>query len=336
MITISTSVGEAENAVSELKALTIQVLESNQVLAERMANLELQHSAYALSKAPNSQEVEDHHRKSGTTLRLEPDLDDDETSADLSIFAPITEAEDQDNESIVTIGRVGAIKTESFAAVNGFPFEQDLLASRPYARAINRRPCWSTTSSVVSTMGWSYLSGISLADVSEVSILSLPLSPPELWNGYRYVAAQDNLEDSASDEEQQTQASVARTRNMRTPLYQAASSWPFGKLFDMWDPFIGKQTHEYTILSENVVLLGTTYTHKVIVPSNAAGSITDREKESVFRAKAQFFDAYSYCMDIVFMWLTAYKLVTPSFTTSSTDPWWRGRMYNFQRWAIAC
>lgn len=173
--------GEAENAVSELNALTIQVLESNQVLAQRMANLELQYSAYALSNAPNSmQQMGDHSGKSGTTSRLDTVFDRDETSADLSVLAPNNEGEGQDNESIVTIGRVGPITTESFVAVDGFAFEQDLLASRPYARAIDRRPCWSATSSIVPTMGWSYFSGISLADVSELSILSLPLSPPEL------------------------------------------------------------------------------------------------------------------------------------------------------------
>ena len=80
-------------------------------------------------------------------------------------------------------------------------------------------------------------------------------------------------------------------RNMETPLSQAATSWPFGKLFDS---FIGKLTFDDKILSENVVLLGTTYTHKVIVPSKASGSITDREKECLFRANTQFFDAYSY------------------------------------------
>ena len=306
MITISTSVGEAENAVSELKALITHLLGSNQVLAERMANLELQHSAYALSKAPNSmQEVEDHHGKSGTTLRPEPVFDDDETSADLSILGPNNNGEDQDNESIVTVRRVGPITTESVAAVDGFAFEQDLLASRPYARAINRRSCLSTTSSVVPTMGWSYLSGISLADVSEVSILSLPLSPLELWNGHRYVTARNDLQASEGDKELPKQASVARMRNMKTPLYQAASSWPFGKLFDRWGPSFGNPTREYTTLSENVVLLGTKYTHKVIVPSKAAGSITDREKECLFRANALFFDAYSYCMDIVLMRLIA-------------------------------
>ena len=304
MITISTSAAEAENAVCELRALTLQVLESNQVLAERMANLELQHSEYALSKAPNPmQEVEDHHGKSGTTSRKEPVFDHDDTSAGLSILAPNNDGEYQDNESVVTVGHVGPITTESFAAIHGFAFEQDLLDSRPYARAVNRRPCWSATSSVVPTMGWSYLSGISLADVSEVSILSLPLSSSELWNGHRYVTAQDSLGNSASDEEQQTQAPVARTRHTVTPLYRAASSWPFGQV-----SYGGTPPHNYLIL-------GATYTHKVIVPSNAASPIADCGQECLVRANAPFIDTYSYCMDIAFLSLIVHEPIIPLFTT---------------------
>ncbi len=283
MITISTSVGEAENAVSELKALITQVLESNQVLAERMANLELQHSATNLT-----QELRSYHEKSGTTLReLGPVLDDGETSTDSSIPAPLDKEEDQDNESIVTVRRVGPTTSETLTAVDSFAFEEDLFASRPYARAINRRPCWSASSSVVPTMGWSYLSGLSLAAVSEVSILGLPLSPPELWNGHRYVTARDELEDSASDKGQQRQAFIVQARSMTTVKFQAASSWPFRKLFDGQDFSHVKATDRPMISSENVVLLGAIYTHKFMIPSDATALITDCEKECLFRANAQ-------------------------------------------------
>ena len=199
IITISTSVGEAEDAVSELKVLITQVLDSNQVLAQRMENLELQHSVHALSEAPNStQGTENYHGKSRMTLRQEEWVfDDGQTSTDSSIPAPDDKGKDQDNESIVTISPVTG---ENLAAVGGFAFEQDLFASRPYVQATNRRPSRSATSSVVSTMGWSYLSGLSLADVSEVSILSLPLSALETWNGDRYITAQDDLKDSVGHE----------------------------------------------------------------------------------------------------------------------------------------
>ena len=298
IITISTSVTEAENAVSELIESITRVLETNQVLAERMANLELQHSAYALSEASDStQDVELRQRERVT--------DDGETSTDSSIPASNEEGEDQDNESIVTVRRIGPATSESLNAVDGWAFEPDLFASRPYARAINRRPCWSATSSVVPTMGWSYLSGLSLADISKVSMLSLPLSPLELWNGDRYVTARNDLEDSSADKGQQSQASVARTKCMTTVEHEATSPCLFGKLLEGCHPLYGNATDRNMIVGANVIVLGATHTHKVMVPSNAAILITDREKECHFRANAQFIDNYSYFMDKIFLSLIA-------------------------------
>ena len=321
IITISTSVGEAKDAVSELKASITQVLESNQVLAERMATLELQHSAHALSEAPDStQDVEHYRGKRETTLRQRDLLfGDGETSTDSSIAAPNDKVEDQDNESIVTVRRIGPATSQTLTAVDGFAFEQDLFASRPYARAIKRRLCQSATSSVVPSMGWSYLSGLSLADVSEVSILSLPLTPQELWNGLRYVTIR-------------RQASVAQTRSMTTVKYPATPSWLFGKLFDRWDstPEMRK-TDRQMLSTRNVVLLGATHTHKIMIPSSAAASITDREKECPLRANAQYIDTYSYSVEIVFPSLSACKPVIPSFVPSLIRCWWRGPVYSFQR-----
>ena len=272
--------------MSELKALITQVLESNQVLAERMANLELHQSAHALSEAPDSTQDVDHHHEESELQEQELLFGDSdgETSSDSLIPAPNDKGEDQDNESIVTLRRIGPATSRTLTTVDSFAFEQDLFASRPYTRAINRRPCRSATSSVVPTMGWSYLSGLSLADVAEVSILSLPLSPLELWNGHRYVTARDDLEDSAGDKGQQRQASVARTRSSHT-------SCLYGKLFH-WG-HSPERSLEQVISSQNVVFLGAKNTHKTMIPSNAPVLITDREKECHIRASAQFIDTYN-------------------------------------------
>ena len=331
IIAISTSVGEAEDAVSELKVLITQVLDSNQMLAQRMENLELQHSVHALSEAPSStQGTEDYHGKSRMTLRQEERVfDDGQTSTNSSIPAPDDKGKDQDNESIVTIRRISPVTSETLTAVDGFAFEQDLFASRPYVRAINRRPSRSATSSVVPTMGWSYLSGLSLADVSEVSILSLPLSALELWSGDRYITAQDDLKDSAGNTGQQRQASVARIRSMTTVEYPAVSSWLFGKLYDRWDSFPKmKERGRQTISSRDVVLLGATYTHKTIVPSDPAALITDRKKEYLLRANAQSIDKYNYnydhSLDIDLLSLIKWQSVGPPSPTSLRRSWWCG------------
>ena len=90
------------------------------------------------------------------------------------------------------------IQTQKVEASNatvptvGFTFEEDLEASRPYIRALKRCSRWTTTSSVTPSMGWSFFSGISLAEVSCLSAIALPIAPQDLWNGNRYQIAQSN------------------------------------------------------------------------------------------------------------------------------------------------
>ncbi|KAL2049713.1 hypothetical protein ABVK25_010054 [Lepraria finkii] len=51
---------------------------------------------------------------------------------------------------------------------------------------MKRPPRWSARSFTVCAVWWSCLSGLSLADVSVISVISLPISAGELWNGQRY------------------------------------------------------------------------------------------------------------------------------------------------------
>ncbi|KAL8935299.1 MAG: hypothetical protein Q9216_005498 [Gyalolechia sp. 2 TL-2023] len=73
-----------------------------------------------------------------------------------------------------------------------FSFEQDLRQSRVYtrvSRTIARRSdpdSLSLPSSASCSMGSSFLSGLSLADVSNISLVSLPIAPCSLSNGQRY------------------------------------------------------------------------------------------------------------------------------------------------------
>ena len=71
----------------------------------------------------------------------------------------------------------------------GFTFEKDLKASRPYMRALMRDSSCTVTSSVAPSVGWSFFSGVSLADVSCLSAIGLPIVPQDLWNGDRYRVA---------------------------------------------------------------------------------------------------------------------------------------------------
>lgn len=72
----------------------------------------------------------------------------------------------------------------------GFAFERILQVSRVYTRALLRYPNNSTeslTSSTVSRkIGWSFFSGLTLSDISHISVLSLPICPSEISNSECY------------------------------------------------------------------------------------------------------------------------------------------------------
>lgn len=65
-----------------------------------------------------------------------------------------------------------------------FAFEEDLQSSRAYRRVTLDESRISRTSS--KSFGFSFLSGLSLSDVSNVNAITLPILPMELWNHHRY------------------------------------------------------------------------------------------------------------------------------------------------------
>ena len=67
----------------------------------------------------------------------------------------------------------------------GIRIQNELEASRVYRRAAERHSVSSYLSGLHSAAG-SALSGVSLADISNLSVLSLPVSYGELWNPQHY------------------------------------------------------------------------------------------------------------------------------------------------------
>lgn len=98
----------------------------------------------------------------------------------------------EDNESAVTIRRLETGSPphnapEITASKYAFDFERLLESSRPYVRAAKRpQPPASATSSAIQTLGWSCLSGISLAKVSNISIIELTVDKEQLWKSTHY------------------------------------------------------------------------------------------------------------------------------------------------------
>lgn len=168
----STSIGQAQSSASQLTALIQQVLESNLEMSQRMANLEMRTLGYTQSAAPILTDMD--------TCR------DDESINTMKIANDPKERTDgeQSETSEEPDSNAGKESTGIQMPTFSFTFDHDLNNSRPYARAMKRNSVWSTASSANHTMGWSYLSGLSLADVSEISIIGLP---QELWNGGHYI-----------------------------------------------------------------------------------------------------------------------------------------------------
>lgn len=161
--------------MSELAILITQVLESNREMSRRMASIEQQTFGRPPSTIPSIP---------GRDTVPSPSMVETNTT--------------EDNESVVTIKR---LISDSQNGTNGepirtfgFSFDQDLNTSRPYTRALNRHPVWSAASSEICTMGWSCLSGLSLAEVSQMSVINLPIFPHDLWNGQHYSTSK--VEDS--------------------------------------------------------------------------------------------------------------------------------------------
>ena len=70
----------------------------------------------------------------------------------------------------------------------GFAFEEDLRTSRAYKRVALNESRFSKSSAT--SIGYSFLSGLSLSDVSDISAISLPILPMNLWNHHRYSVGQ--------------------------------------------------------------------------------------------------------------------------------------------------
>lgn len=70
---------------------------------------------------------------------------------------------------------------------SGPPFERELETSPVYKRtAFNKLRASKSSSNAPS--GPSFLSGLSLSDVSNVTAMALPIFSTELWNHHRYTA----------------------------------------------------------------------------------------------------------------------------------------------------
>ncbi|KAL8788367.1 MAG: hypothetical protein Q9195_007325 [Heterodermia aff. obscurata] len=145
----SVSASEAEKSSAELRELVLRSLENDQVMAQRLDEIQAQTASYAEAQSTN-----------GTSAVQSDQAGDND---DVTI-RPINESD--------TDAHSQASRRGSFS---GFTFEKDLRITRVYSRIWKRLSSTSLPSSTGRTRGWSVLSDLDLSMVSNISVLSLPI-----------------------------------------------------------------------------------------------------------------------------------------------------------------
>ncbi|ORY08220.1 hypothetical protein BCR34DRAFT_570096 [Clohesyomyces aquaticus] len=154
---------EAARSQETLELLVEQLLESNKTLCKRLNNLEDTFDARS-------------------TIRVRSDGQ--------SIFTQ------EDNATITTARSANGNQTSILEAIKvRFAFDEDLQSSRVYSRIRDSCCDRSFVSSAIRTHAWSVFSGLSLADISIISVVALPLYREDVRNQDYYVFGDNRAAD---------------------------------------------------------------------------------------------------------------------------------------------
>ncbi|KAH8770514.1 hypothetical protein BGZ57DRAFT_436722 [Hyaloscypha finlandica] len=106
-------------------------------------------------------------------------------------------------------------------------FHLDLNTSRVYRRTLSYECDTSFTTSVVRTHAWSVFTGVSLSEISEISVIALPLSARDISNPQWYFKCSENPGYPPSKPDKKIPASPLRTATERRKAMQRTQSWRF-------------------------------------------------------------------------------------------------------------
>ncbi|KAI3325590.1 Rho GTPase activation protein [Xylariaceae sp. AK1471] len=199
---------DAEDKVDRLCELVQKALESNTVLAQRLANLEttqIQMSEQVVVRAVTL-----------GSLRASENMSRDLTT-------PRDEADNSNNP----------INTTWRRDKRGFAFEELLMNSRAYRKAsLDSSDTFSVVSSAGRTGSWSMLSGLSLSETSNIAILGIPIYETELSNKEAYNFSPPAVEPAELILDEELRAHSAREKISRRQwlrgLVRANRSQPLG------------------------------------------------------------------------------------------------------------
>ena len=143
-----------QTSICNLATTVEHILQASEDVSSRLARIE------TMFAAPSGD--------SATTLRAPIENDNADTRAQISMGEPL--------------------RSDLSRRILQFDpnLESELHASRVYMRTKHRHSMSSLNSTYDSVAGLSFLSGISLTQISSISVISLPIFSYELWNPQQY------------------------------------------------------------------------------------------------------------------------------------------------------
>ncbi|KAK4163354.1 hypothetical protein QBC43DRAFT_355099 [Cladorrhinum sp. PSN259] len=185
---------KAEQCQQELTSNVALLLENSKNVARRLANLEdvfdarsiitksRRHSyAPSINSVPAATEALVDHQDSPFSNSVNND------NSPSAIFSPINSAF---SEQYTLLSSARPLSSQSALLTSSLPrpFECHLELSRVYRRARNPRNTmdFSFRSSIARTNTWSVFSGLSLGEISVLSVVALPIYPDDLRNSHHY------------------------------------------------------------------------------------------------------------------------------------------------------
>ncbi|KAF5721552.1 Rho guanine nucleotide exchange factor scd1 [Fusarium globosum] len=135
--------------------------------------------------------------------------------------------------------------TDTSLAISKFDFEDDLESSRVYRRAVRETMDFSFRSSIARSHNWSVFSGLSLGDISIMSVIALPVYQDDITNAEHYDFGEEasvapETPKSMTDQPLLMQCLELRLRLLAIPRMQkyfGRTSLPFYDFFDFWRGF---------------------------------------------------------------------------------------------------
>ncbi|MCJ1236248.1 hypothetical protein MMC14_004226 [Varicellaria rhodocarpa] len=189
---ICASVDEAHTSVDRLARLIEQMMANDEGLVRRLGNM-----VHPSPQTANS--------RSNAVPRNNDEMGYGNEDVDHIKLRPLEEQKEKEKD-----------KSSMMHNILPFTFDKDLQSSRVYVRTRFRHSQLSLATSAIRSIGWSIFSELSLSDISNLSVLSLPISPCEIWNG-QYYHVETSLSDSDSSKRFAKGAELAK--NVSVGLY---------------------------------------------------------------------------------------------------------------------